>query len=96
MFAVVVTLTVDPADMQQFMPLMLENAKASKSQEVGCVQFDVCTDAARPGEVFLYETYHDAAAFADHLQSPHFNAFDAATAEMVQAKDVRSFAEVIS
>lgn len=96
MFAVVVTFDVDPAQMGVFLPAMLDNARTSLTTEPGCHQFDVCTDPARPAEVFLYELYTDAAAFDVHLASAHFKAFDAAVAPMIVAKTVRTYHTVVS
>ena len=93
MFAVVVTLTLKPDTFSQFLPLMHTNALASKAEE-GCYQFDVCTDPARPNEVFLYETYVDSAAFALHLKTTHFLQFDQRTSDMIAQKDVRTFERV--
>lgn len=90
MFAVVVTLGIDPAAWTQFLPLMHANADASRA-ETGCRYFDICTDPERPNEVFIYELYDDAAAFATHLQTPHFLAFDAAVTDMVILRDVRTY-----
>ena len=86
MFAVTVDFTLDPAQRDAFMPLMLENAARSREDEPGCRQFDVCVDPARPERVFLYELYDDAAAFDAHLAAPHFRAFAAATASMITAR----------
>jgi len=83
MYAVTVEFTLDPAQRDAFMPLMIENAARSREDEPGCRQFVVCTDATRPDRVFLYELYADAAAFDAHLAAPHFRAFAAATASMV-------------
>lgn len=94
MFAVVVSFQIRPERIEAFLPLVLQNARTSLEQEPGCHQFDVATDAARPNEVFLYELYTDAAAFEQHLATENFRTFDAAVAEMIVAKDVRTFAEV--
>ncbi|WP_029057259.1 putative quinol monooxygenase [Stappia stellulata] len=94
MFAVVVTFRIVPEKMQTFLPLMLENARASRTNEKGCHQFDVATDAARPDEVFLYELYTDRAAFDAHLESAHFRAFDAETSSMIAEKTVATYAQV--
>lgn len=93
MFAVVVTLTIDPAQWDAFLPLMHANADASMT-ETGCAYFDTCTDPERPNEVFLYELYDDAAAFAAHLKTAHFLAFDGAVTNMVIGRDVRTYAGV--
>jgi quinol monooxygenase YgiN len=93
MFAVVVTLNIDPVQWDAFLPLMHKNADASMTEE-GCAYFDTCTDPERPNEVFLYELYDHPAAFAAHLKTPHFLAFDAAVKDMVIGRDVRTFKDV--
>ena len=89
MFVVIVDFQIHPLRLTEFMALMIENARASREQEPGCRQFDVCTDSANPGAVFLYEVYDDRAAFDAHLASEHYKRFDAAVADMVTAKTVR-------
>ncbi|MCV3274314.1 putative quinol monooxygenase [Roseobacter sinensis] len=94
MFAVVVTFQIKPEAISAFMPLMTQNAKTSLAEELGCLQFDVATDISRPGEVFLYEIYDNAAAFEAHLASAHFKAFDAATRNMIASKSVTTYGRV--
>ena len=96
MFAVIVTFQINPSDWAAFLPTMRDNAATSLAQEAGCHRFDVCTDPARPHEVFLYELYTDAAAFYAHLSSDHFKAFDARVAQMVASKSVATYAQVTS
>lgn len=93
-FAVCVTMHIKPEHMDAFLPLMHENAHASLSDEPHCHQFDVAIDAARPNEVFLYETYSNADAFAAHLETAHFKRFDVAVADMIVDKDVRTYEQV--
>lgn len=93
MFAVTVKLEITPEKMCAFLPLMMTNAATSR-KEVGCRQFDVCTDPGKPAEVFLYEVYDDAAAFALHLASRHFLEFDSATQDMVAVKSVSTYGTV--
>lgn len=96
MFAVVVLFRIREGEMASFLPAMRENARVSLAEEEGCHRFDVCTDAGRPDEVFLYELYTDRAAFDAHLASPHFRAFDSQVARMVADKEVRTYGEVVS
>jgi quinol monooxygenase YgiN len=91
MYVVIVDFTLKPGKADLFMPLMTENADRSLTDEEGCHQFDVCTDPDNPETVFLYELYTDRAAFDLHLAAPHFKAFDAAVAELVADKKVRTF-----
>jgi len=94
MHVITVEFTVRPEAFDAFMPLMLENARLSRETEPGCRQFDVCTDAARPGGpgvVFLYELYDDRAAFDAHRATAHFRSFDAAVKNMLTAKVVHAW-----
>lgn len=90
MYVIVVDFKIKPERLAEFMPLMLENARASRETEPGCRVFDVCADPKKETSVFLYEVYDDRAAFDEHLDSPHFKRFDAAVASMVASKTVRT------
>ncbi len=94
MFAVTVTFRIKPAFQDRFLPLMRDNARASIRDEAGCSRFDVCTDPARPGDVFLYELYDNAAAFDQHLQTDHFKRFDTAVADMIESKEIVTYETV--
>ena len=93
MYAVTVTFEIDPERIDEFMPLILANARASLGSEPGCHQFDVCR-AKSESRVFLYEVYEDSVAFQTHLESAHFLDFDAAVSAMIQNKTVMTFDEV--
>jgi quinol monooxygenase YgiN len=95
-FAVCVTFAIDPKHLDAFLPLMHANAQTSQLDEPGCQRFDVLTDPTRPGDVFLYELYDDAAAFQAHLASPHFKRFDQAVAAMIVTKDIKTYEVVMS
>jgi autoinducer 2-degrading protein len=88
-FIVVVDLDIGAEALSAFLPLMRQNAAASLRDEPGCRQFDVCHDPAAPTSLLLYEVYDDEAAFAAHLASAHYLAFDAATGAMIRSKAVR-------
>lgn len=91
MFVVTVTFTIQPGAMAGFLPLMLDNAQRSLSDEPRCRQFDVCTSEDNPDEVFLYELYDDEAAFQQHLTMPHYEQFAERTAPMVIDKMVKTY-----
>ncbi len=86
-FALVVSFTLKPGAREAFLRLIRENAAASVRDEPGCYRFDVLT-CDDPDQVLLYELYADAAAFAEHVASPHFKSFDAASQDLVAAKTV--------
>jgi autoinducer 2-degrading protein len=89
MYVVTVDFRIKPERLAEFLPLMLENARASRETEPGCRQFDVCVDPKDRISVFLYEIYDNRAAFDAHLATAHFKRFDAAVGDMVAAKAVR-------
>ncbi|KNG93304.1 putative quinol monooxygenase [Pseudaestuariivita atlantica] len=88
MYAVCVTFRVRADAVDAFLPRMLANAETSLATEAGCHQFDVCREG---NEVFLYELYADRAAFDAHLDTAHFRDFDAATADMIEEKTVKTY-----
>ncbi len=90
-FVVVVDFDVAAGAEAEFLALVKDNADASVRLEPGCSRFDVAVSAGGR-KVFLYEIYDDEAAFRAHLATPHFVAFDRATAALVEAKAVRTFA----
>ncbi|MEL6620083.1 MAG: putative quinol monooxygenase [Pseudomonadota bacterium] len=90
-YAVTVVFDVAPDHRDTFVSHMLVNARASVRDEPGCLQFDVCTDPAHPGQVFLYEIYTDLAAFETHQTMPHFAAFGEAAGDLIAGKTVRTF-----
>ncbi|MEO9460769.1 MAG: putative quinol monooxygenase [Lentilitoribacter sp.] len=94
MYVVCVTFNIKNEYIDQFMPLMLNNANTSFEREPECQQFDVCVDENIKSIVFLYEIYNDKAAFQDHLASPHFKEFDAAVGDMISDKKVQIFTRI--
>lgn len=88
MQALVVEFIIHLAHVAAFAEAITENARASRETEPGCRQFDVCTDPANAQRFFLYELYDDEAAIQAHLQSPHFLAMNAASADWVAGKTV--------
>jgi len=87
-YVVAVEFEIAPDRFAAFMPLMIENAEASRRGEPGCRRFDVCVPRERRNSVFLYEIYDDEAAFQAHLASAHFKAFATATGDMITARKI--------
>jgi autoinducer 2-degrading protein len=88
MQALIVEFRIHPPFIEAFEKAIVENARASREEEAGCRQFDVCRDPADPSIFFLYELYDDEAAIQAHLQSPHFLRMNAETTEWVSGKTV--------
>ena len=75
MYVLVVSLRIKAGQVDNFMKRALENAKAARTTEPGCKQFDVLVDPNDSTKVMLYEVYTDAAAFEAHQQKPHFKEY---------------------
>lgn len=88
-FAITVTFHIKPEHVDSFRMRVLQQARDSVEKEASCHQFDVHVDESDPAVFVLYESYADAAAFADHKKTPHFLDFDATVGAWVQSKDVR-------
>ena len=94
MYAVCVTFQIKAGMAEEFMPLMQKQAQNSLKLEEACHRFDVCTNAEKPNEVFLYEIYEDAEAFQVHLASDHFKAFDLAIQPLLAGKEVNTYSTI--
>lgn len=93
MYVVTVELVVRAECVGEFGLAIIANARASRAER-GCRQFDVCAAPEDPARLFLYELYVDRAAFDEHLRTPHFAAFDAATAGWTLRKTVHAFERI--
>ena len=74
-FVMLVHVEIKPGEVERFMPLLLENAKASRETEPGCRQFDIVVNNEDPTKVVFYEVYDNEAAFQAHQQTPHFKKY---------------------
>ncbi len=91
MFVVTVRFEVTKDALEDFLPLILENARSSLSEEPGCHRFDVCQSPDAPNEVFLYELYENEAAFEAHRKMPHFEKFSATAEPMIVSKSAQTY-----
>ena len=94
MYAVTVTFTLKEQWQDDFLPLVIANARLSLL-EPACRQFDVCCDPEQPGTVFLYELYDDLSGFHAHLETPHFKSFGDKIGDMVADKHIACFSRVV-
>jgi autoinducer 2-degrading protein len=91
-FGLIVEFEVKPECLKLFTQLVAENARASVSDEPGCIQFDVLFDIANPCRCVLYEIYEDVAAFTDaHMKAEHTRSFLAAAKELVSSQKAQRF-----
>ncbi len=81
--ALVPKFEIKPGKMDEFMAIILEQAKNSVEKEPGCLHFDVLRRDEEPGKVLLYEIYTDAAAVKAHREYPHYVEFRKAIADLI-------------
>jgi len=86
-FVLTVGLVVKSDQVDRFMSMLLENAKAARETEPGCRQFDVLVDPKDRTRVMLYEVYEDEPAFQTHQQTPHFKRYIAEAIPLLQSRD---------
>lgn len=91
MHVVTVTFRLAPGFSERFLQAVTANARESLQRESGCRRFDVCVAHEDENRVFLYELYDSAEDFQRHLQTPHFLAFNEATAAWVESKQVNVY-----
>tara|TARA_R110001606_G_C14992312_1_gene605955 strand:+ start:188 stop:484 length:297 start_codon:yes stop_codon:yes gene_type:complete len=81
--ALVPKFEIKPGRMDEFMAIILEQAKNSLEKEPGCLHFDVLRRDEEPGKVLLYEIYTDEAAVKAHREYPHYLEFRKAIADLI-------------
>ena len=91
MFCVSVDFEIKSEWVERFIQRAGEQAETSLCVEAGCRIFEVWLSSENATRIHLHEVYDDAAAFAKHLASDHFQAFDSDTADMVLDKTVTSW-----
>ena len=86
MLTVIVTFTVLPGRMDEFLEGIRVNAQSSLRDEPGCLRFDVHLSRERENEVLLYEIYRDQEAFeVGHRGAPHYAEWREVVARCVPA-----------
>jgi (4S)-4-hydroxy-5-phosphonooxypentane-2,3-dione isomerase len=88
MFVNAVDLDIVPAERDNFIAAIKENAAAS-AKEPGCHRFDILNLASDPNHFLLYEVYDNEAALKAHRETDHFKKFFAAAKNMVAKRDAR-------
>ena len=73
MIAVLVRQKVHPQHLDQYRELVLDHARRSATEELGCLRFDVVQKQGEPTEFYLYEIYQDQTAVDDHVKTPRFH-----------------------
>ena len=82
MVVMIIEVTVKPGMEREFLQLITDDALHSKSDEPGCLRFDVLQDAGNPAKYYFYEAYRDDAAHEAHMRTPHLKRIDARMADL--------------
>ena len=90
-FVITVAFDLHEGALDEFLPMIVENASRSRTAEPGCERFDVLLPKDAVDQVFLYEIYKDKGAFDEHLKTPHFLEFNGASARLVKAKKIVAY-----
>ncbi len=72
MYVIIAKIKMQAEHREAFIESMLDDARGSVKDELGCYQFDVVQDNSDPNTIYLYEVYKDEAAFNAHTQAPHY------------------------
>lgn len=88
MLIIVVRFRIAPEKAAAFLGRVKRQASDSLEREPACRHFDVAVAPADETQILLYEIYDDEAAFAVHLKSDHFLAFDAEVRDWIIDKVV--------
>jgi len=87
MYVVCVNVHVVNERVDEFIEATLENARGARS-EPGNLRFDLLRSNDDPARFFLYEVYHDEAAFKAHQQTPHYLRWKETVAPMMASPRV--------
>lgn len=87
-YAIFVTMQLKKGLADAFRPHILKNAETARRVESDCLLFNVMVAEDDPDRFHFYEVYTSEAALAAHRQTPHFQAYAAATKDMVAERTV--------
>ena len=79
----VAEIEIDPARREAFCTALRDEIEASVRIEPGVLALYAVSDKDDPARIVVFEIYADVAAYAAHLNTPHFLAYKDATADMV-------------
>ena len=79
-------LEVDPAQLDAFRALGVENQEASTRLEPGVLMMHAVQLADAPTRVRVLEVYASQSAYEAHIRTPHFRKYKTASAQMVRTQ----------
>ena len=79
----VADIEIDPERSEEFQAALRDEIEASVRIEPGVLALHAVQAKDNPAHIVVFEIYSDVAAYAAHLETPHFKAYKQATANMV-------------
>lgn len=79
---------------EQLLPELTRLVKATRAEE-GCIEYRLHQDTANTQRFVFYENWRDRSCLDRHLVSEHFKDYVAATAELVESKNLSIMEELI-
>lgn len=83
-YARLAEMEIDPAQLDAFRTIADENVTATRL-EPGVIAFHAFALKDNPAHIRVFEIYTDQAAYAAHLETPHYKNFRAAIQGMVKS-----------
>jgi quinol monooxygenase YgiN len=84
----VAELQVDATQLKSFEVAAATHVAAATRLEAGILAFHTVAEKADPTRIRVFEMYESEAAYRAHLQSPHFEAFLAATQDLIVSRQL--------
>ena len=95
MYALSVMLTIDPAHAEDFREAALRHAANTKTNETGCLGFEVFAAEDDPNRFYFHEIYVNKAAVEDiHKKAPYMAEFGQKTRDWVVSRELLSWNSV--
>ena len=82
----VAELEIDPDQLDAFKAAITEGVQAAVRSEPGVLALYAVYEKDNANRIRVFEMYADTAAYATHLETPHFKKFRAATDKMVLSR----------
>lgn len=92
MYALSVVIKVDPAHSEEFKKAALQHAANTKTNETGCLGFDVFAAEDDPSLFYFHEVYSSKSAVTDvHNKAPYMAEFSQKTGGWIVSRDLRAW-----
>ena len=76
---------IAPEDLDEYLLILKEEAKASVKLEPGVISIYPMYQKENPTEIRILEIYADKKAYESHLETPHFKHYKTTTLKMVKS-----------